>query len=98
MKHCQWCDAQFTTKISYQIYCSSECREGATREKIAERYAISRRSRRIGKTRKCKSCSSILSAYNDDSLCMKCTVNPNEVSKALRDIKGFISGKFSTDE
>lgn len=98
MKHCQWCDAQFTTKISYQIYCSAECREAATREKIAERYAVSRRSRRIGKIRKCKGCSGTLSAYNDDNLCMRCTVNPSEVSKALKDIKGFVSGKFSTDE
>lgn len=97
MKHCQWCDAQFSTKISYQIYCSSECREAATKEKIAERYAISRRSRRLGKTRKCKSCGGFLSAYNDDPLCMNCNINPVEVSKALKDIKGFISGKFSTD-
>lgn len=97
MKHCQWCDVQFTTKISYQIYCSPECREAATREKIAERYAIARRNRRHGKVRKCKGCGGFLSAYNDDPLCMKCSVNPVDVNKALKDIKGFISGKFSTD-
>lgn len=97
MKHCQWCDAQFTTKISYQIYCSSECREAATREKIAERYAIARRNRRHGKIRKCKGCGSALSVYNDEQLCMKCTVNPNDVSKALKDIKGFMNGKSITD-
>jgi hypothetical protein len=97
MKHCQWCDAQFTTKISYQIYCSSECREAATREKIAERYAIARRNRRHGKVRKCKGCGAGLSVYNDEQLCMKCTVNPNEVTKALKDIKGFMNGKSITD-
>lgn len=97
MKHCQWCDLQFTTKISYQIYCSASCRELATREKIAERYAASRRNRRHGKVRKCKSCESNLSAYNDDPLCIKCSVNPVDVSKALKEIKGLMNGKSITD-
>lgn len=97
MKHCQWCDVNFTTKISYQIYCSSTCREAATREKIAERYAASRRNRRHGKVRKCKSCGSNLSAYNDDTLCVNCTVNPSDVSKALKEIKGLMNGKSITD-
>lgn len=97
MKHCQWCDAQFVTKISYQIYCSSTCREAATREKIAERYAASRRNRRHGKVRKCKSCGSNLSAYNDEPLCVGCSVNPVDVSKALKEIKGLMNGKSSTD-
>lgn len=44
-KHCEWCDHTFETKISYQIYCSSECREAATKEKIMARYQISRRKR-----------------------------------------------------
>jgi hypothetical protein len=89
MKHCQWCDTQFETKISYQIYCSVACREAATKEKIAERYAISRRNKRIGKKRNCKSCGGSLSAYNDDQLCSVCTVNPIEVSRALKEIKGL---------
>lgn len=97
MKQCQWCDAQFTSKISYQIYCSATCREAATKEKIVERYAFTRRSRRYGKVRKCKGCSANLSAYNDDSLCTACVVNPSEVTKALKDLKGFMNGKSSTD-
>jgi len=87
MKHCQWCDAQFEARVSYQIYCSVECREAATKEKIAERYAISRRTRRIGRRRSCKGCGSNLSAYNDDQLCGTCIVNPKEVSRALKEIK-----------
>lgn len=98
MKHCQWCDEQFTTKISYQIYCSAECREAATKEKIVERYAFTRRNRRHGKVRKCKSCSANLSAYNDEPLCTACVVNPNDVSKALKDIKEFMNGKNSPDQ
>jgi hypothetical protein len=92
-KHCEWCNYQFNTDISYQIYCSSSCRELATKEKIAERYALSRRRNRIGKTRSCKSCGGQLSAYNDESICQACTINPDDVAKALREIKGIASGK-----
>ena len=87
MKHCQWCDNIFQTEIKYQIYCSPECREGATKEKIAARYIVERRQKRIGKDRKCKSCGELLSIYNDETLCVKCNINPNDVSKALKQIK-----------
>lgn len=87
MKHCQWCDKVFHTNIKYQIYCSVDCRESATKEKIAARYVTERRQKRIGKDRKCKSCKEALSIYNDDQLCVKCTVNPNDVAKALKQIK-----------
>jgi len=97
MKHCQWCDNTFSTKISYQIYCSPDCRTAATKEKIAERYLVSRRTRRYGKDRKCKSCSKTLSAYNDDILCVECTVNPSDVSTVLKELKGFANGKFKQD-
>jgi hypothetical protein len=87
MKHCQWCDKQFKTDITYQIYCSPECRDQSTKEKIAARYMVSRRQKRIGKERICKSCKEALSIYNDDSLCVKCNVNPSDVAKALKEIK-----------
>lgn len=97
MKTCQWCDTAFEPNVKYQIYCTAECRESATKEKIAERYAINRRNRMIGKERKCKSCGSKLSAYNDDVLCQACLVNPSEVIKALKKIKGVASGKTELD-
>jgi hypothetical protein len=93
MKQCQWCNTQFTTNVSYQIYCSAECRSEATREKISERYQITRRQKRQGKTRVCKSCNARLSVYNDELLCDKCIINPQDVSKALREIKGISNGK-----
>jgi hypothetical protein len=92
-KHCQWCDHTFETNISYQIYCSSECRESATKEKIAARYLQTRRTRRSGKNRVCKSCEQSLSIYNDNDLCLNCDVNPKDVLKALKDIKGLANGK-----
>jgi hypothetical protein len=87
MKHCQWCDKKFETEIVYQIYCSPECRELSTKEKIAARYIVSRRQKRKGKERNCKSCKEALSIYNDESLCAKCNVNPSDVAKALKAIK-----------
>lgn len=96
-KCCEWCNSTFDTSVSYQIYCTLECREAATKEKIAERYALTRRKRRLGKARPCKGCSQPLSIYNDDQLCQSCLVNPSEVTKALREIKGMASGKKSIE-
>ena len=87
MKHCQWCDNTFLSKIKYQIYCSVDCRNSATKEKIAARYLIERRQARIGKDRKCKNCHEALSIYNDESLCIKCNVNPKDVVKAFKELK-----------
>jgi len=87
MKHCQWCDKTFETRIKYQIYCSVECRSDATKEKIAARYIVERRQLRIGKDRKCKNCKGSLSIYNDDNLCNKCNINPKDVSKAFKELK-----------
>ena len=92
-KHCEWCDTHFDTNVSYQIYCSVSCRESATREKIAQRYAQKRRTNRLGKDRKCKSCGIPLSAYNDQDTCSECLVNPVDVKKALKDLKGLANGK-----
>lgn len=93
MKHCQWCDLAFKSSVSYQIYCSPECRDAATKEKIAQRYAIERRNKRMKQPRSCKLCDSRLSAYNDDQICFSCLVNPGEVVKILKEIKGLASGE-----
>ncbi|MEY4335072.1 MAG: hypothetical protein RLZZ196_3822 [Bacteroidota bacterium] len=96
-KHCQWCDNTFETKISYQIYCSPNCREMATKEKIVARYQVARRSRRVGKERNCRSCGNSLSIYNDDTICQSCLTDPQDVLKALKEIKGIANGKTWTD-
>jgi hypothetical protein len=96
MKHCQWCDTSFQTKISYQIYCSPDCRDSATKEKIAARYVQIKRLNRKGKERLCGSCSRRLSVYNEEPLCVVCQTNPKEVLKALKDIKGLANGKSDT--
>jgi NMD protein affecting ribosome stability and mRNA decay len=47
----------------------------------------------MSKTRLCVSCGKPLSAYNDDDICQSCPVNPNEVKKALKEIKSIARGK-----
>lgn len=98
MKTCQWCDAGFDPKVSYQIYCSDECREAATKEKIAQKYAIKRRNQLMSKKRICKMCGQPLSVYNDDDLCVTCLVNPVDVNRLLREIRGRANGKFKEAE
>lgn len=92
-KHCQWCDHSFETSISYQIYCSSECRDAATREKISQRYIQTRASRRVGKARTCKNCLKPLSIYNDETICSSCIINPKDIKQAVKDMKNIANGK-----
>lgn len=87
MKLCSWCDNKFISKISYQIYCSDECRTSATKQKISERQKILRIKKRKNKIRKCKNCKEKLSIYHDGPLCNFCNIDPNMVSKALKELK-----------
>jgi len=99
MKSCQWCGEPFEAKVNYQVYCSSECRQEATKEKITQRYVINRRNKMFNKKRNCKFCSLPLSVYNDEPICQTCLINPPEVKKALKEIKGIVDGKTQlTDE
>jgi hypothetical protein len=92
-KHCEWCDNKFTQKVKYQIYCSADCRQLATKEKIAQRYIQERAKKRSLIKRFCKSCGHLLSMYNETQLCELCDVNPKDVSKALKDIRKLIDGE-----
>lgn len=90
MKSCDRCEAKFSPKVSYQIYCSDVCRSESTKEKIAERYARTRRQKRIGKKRMCLGgCGVKLSIYNDDGFCSNCNVSKKAVDKMLKQVKGY---------
>ena len=91
MKLCDRCDKAFNPKVSYQIYCGIECRDIATKDKIVQRYHITRRQKRIGKVRKCLGgCSVDLSIYNDSGFCSNCNVSEKAVAKMLKELKGYI--------
>jgi hypothetical protein len=91
VKLCDRCDKRFQPKVSYQIYCSQECRDLATKDKIAERYQVSRRQKRIGKDRRCVGgCGTRLSIYNDSGFCSNCNVSKKAVDKTIKELKGII--------
>ena len=90
VKLCDKCNKGFTPKVTYQLDCSAECRASATKDKIVERYQLTRRQKRIGKVRKCfGGCGQQLSIYNDSGFCSNCNVSKKEVDKMLKEIKGF---------
>lgn len=90
MKICDWCGTDFTPNVSYQIYCSIECRELSTKNKVNERYLKKKRKRLSEKQRKCAgNCGTVLSVYNQELFCSKCSVNEKVVNKALRELRGL---------
>lgn len=92
MNTCVWCSELFEPKVSYQIYCSPECRSDATKKKISERYEMNRIKTRFesNKDRKCSGgCGTSLSIYNNKGFCTKCMVNKRKVDKMLKELKGL---------
>ena len=91
MKICDWCSKYFEPNVSYQIYCSAECRDAATKEKVNERYQQKRRKKLAKKERRCANgCGTVLSIYNDTGLCGSCVINDKQVNSALKELKGLI--------
>ena len=91
MKQCEWCNKQFKPSVSYQIYCGQECRDEATKEKIADRHKEMRRRKRSKKERLCSAgCGTVLSVYNDDNICSSCFINVREINKKLKQVKAFM--------
>lgn len=92
MKICEWCENEFSPTVSYQIYCSPECRSQATKIKIAEKQAITKRRKRYGKDRKCaRGCGTVLSSYNDANYCENCSVDDKKLNKTLKELKGLMN-------
>jgi hypothetical protein len=91
MKICDWCSNEFQPNVSYQIYCSKECRELATKEKVNERYQIKRRQKLSKKERRCSGgCGTLISIYNPSGYCWVCKIDTKQVDKALKELKGII--------
>lgn len=98
MKQCNWCIKYFEPSVSYQIYCSPECREEATKEKINERHRILKHQKRSKRSRYCKGgCGTKLSIYNDDAFCSTCSVNIKEVNLKIKQIKKIVKDNGQED-
>ena len=90
IKYCEWCDESFDTPTKNQIYCNSECRFEATKQKIQQRYKITKAQERIGKDRRCSGgCNTSLSIYNDNGFCDTCSVNNKKLDRTIKEIKDF---------
>lgn len=90
-KFCLQCDTQFEGNNRNQIYCSPECRTSATKEKIAQRYKVSKATSRVGKKRKCAGgCGIIISIYNDVGFCNDCMVSKKKLDQTLKDMREFL--------
>lgn len=90
IKVCQWCEKEFKSVIRNQIYCSSECRTDATKQKISQRYQQAKFKTRANKERRCAGdCGTLLSIYNDAKFCDNCLVNNKQFDKLMKEIKGY---------
>jgi hypothetical protein len=90
MLYCRWCDKQFSPNTTKQIYCSSECRQEASKEKILERYHLQKRKNRKGKEKKCGGgCNTLLSIYNDSGICDNCLVHQSKMKTFMRELKDY---------
>lgn len=89
-KFCQQCDKQFSSNNKNQIYCSADCRTVATKEKIMQRYKVSKAQSRVGKDRRCAGgCGTIVSIYNNVGFCNTCMVSKRKLDQAIKDIKEY---------
>lgn len=89
-KICGWCNEEFTYRSKNQIYCSTECRLEATKQKIVERSQVAKFRSRQGKERRCAGgCNTLISVYNDAGFCNSCLINKKKVDKFIRDLKDY---------
>jgi hypothetical protein len=93
MKICDWCSNEFQPSVTYQIYCSVECREQATKEKVNNRYQKKKREKLAAQKRPCSGgCGTLLSIYNSSGYCSRCT-DSKKVDRALKELRGLIEYK-----
>jgi len=89
-KVCSWCNEQFSSKSKNQIYCSKECRTESTKEKIVQRYQVSKFKNRQGKERRCAGdCGTLISIYNDVGFCNSCLTNNKKVERFIKDLRYY---------
>ena len=87
LKNCEWCGKDFDANVSYQIYCSAECRTEATKDKTNNKQREKRIKSRVGKERLCTTCKKPLSIYNDETFCSICIGDQKLLRRFLKDIK-----------
>lgn len=84
---CRWCDKDFISQSKHQIYCSLECRQAATKEKVIERAQKQKLKRRMNKKRFCATCATEISIYNEHPTCNNCYIDKKKMDKFLKDMR-----------
>ena len=87
LKNCEWCGKDFDARVSYQVYCSPECRTTATKSNSTQRQRQKKAESRMGKDRRCATCEKPISIYNDETFCSICIGSKKDYKKFLRNIK-----------
>lgn len=89
MKQCDWCHRYFDPAVSFQIYCSEECRTAATKHNQEIKSKERKLNRRKNKIRICANsdCDNVLSIYNDSKYCASCFFSEHVVLRELNNIK-----------
>ena len=89
MKQCDWCRRSFEPAVSFQIYCSEECRAEATKHNQALKSKERKLNRRKQKKRICANsdCNNVLSIYNDSKYCASCFFSEHVVLRELDNLK-----------
>jgi len=91
------CDNSFEPRTHNQKYCSDECCRSATNEKLKEQY-YEKKARLAGKKRVCKgsNCNTILSRYNESSICDSCkNKSRKEEKRKILDMVRDVTSKTS---
>jgi hypothetical protein len=90
VQHCILCDQEFDPNSPKQIYCSAECRQKASKQKIIERYEKEKIKKRIGKERRCAGgCNTVLSIYNGTGMCDNCLEHKKKVNNFMKELKQY---------
>lgn len=63
------CPNSYTRKVHNQRFCSRECCRVYTNKRILEQYHERKNRTMTGRTCRTKSCSTVLSRYNEDDFC-----------------------------
>lgn len=85
------CLKEFSSKTHNQKYCTDECCRIATNKRIMEKY-YEKKAIKNGAVRLCKTCSSLLSRYNDSNLCSVCVKGKkNKTKHIIKEILDDIS-------
>lgn len=84
------CRKDFYAKVYNATYCSSECRRIVTNKKLLEKYYENKKRATIKRICKTKSCKTVLSRYNKETICEQC--------KKERFIKRLVSWGYNEEE